>query len=180
MSRSNSNRGNSSSNKKSHTASNFHNSHSNYYQDYNHHQPTANRTHHHTSTYNSNSSPNSHSIQYLLSHHQFRLLATNSAHNSVYNNNSDSHYVVNPDLLLDWSLIEEVIYPTTELELNCPICLCTPVIPKISRCGHLYCYQCILHYLDLNNRSSSRCPLCKLDRQITNPHSTIKGFNKLT
>lgn len=63
----------------------------------------------------------------------------------------------------------------TQQELTCPICLSPPTAPRITRCGHVYCYACMLHYLivadDENaarqrharspaGRHSKRCPVC--------------------
>jgi hypothetical protein len=53
-----------------------------------------------------------------------------------------------PDLLVDWNLIEQVRLRTSGSEpTSCPICLFPPTAAKISRCGHVFCWPCILHYL---------------------------------
>lgn len=43
---------------------------------------------------------------------------------------------------------------------NCPICLGAPVAAKITKCGHIYCWACMLHYLALSDLSSRPCPIC--------------------
>ncbi|CAJ0965742.1 unnamed protein product [Ranitomeya imitator] len=43
---------------------------------------------------------------------------------------------------------------------SCPICLYPPIAAKITRCGHIYCWACILHYLSLSEKDWSRCPIC--------------------
>ena len=59
-----------------------------------------------------------------------------------------SRHEDDPDLLVDWGLIEQVRLRTSGSEpTSCPICLFPPTAAKISRCGHVFCWPCILHYL---------------------------------
>ncbi|XP_022257413.1 RING finger protein 10-like isoform X2 [Limulus polyphemus] len=74
----------------------------------------------------------------------------------------DGNYTVHsvdPDILVDWSLVEEVRVPSYEVP-SCPICLYPPTAAKITRCGHIYCWSCILHYLSLSDNSWRKCPIC--------------------
>ncbi|KAH8302176.1 hypothetical protein KR044_003713, partial [Drosophila immigrans] len=64
-----------------------------------------------------------------------------------------------PDTLIDWQLIEQINIHTTE-EPQCPICLYPPVAAKLTRCGHAYCWPCLLHYLSLSDKSWRKCPIC--------------------
>lgn len=68
------------------------------------------------------------------------------------------------NVLVDWSLIEFVEYDVSAHdELRCPICLDTPVAPKITKCGHVYCFPCILQYLDFGLEHYAqwrKCPMC--------------------
>ncbi|KAH8232729.1 hypothetical protein KR038_002050 [Drosophila bunnanda] len=64
-----------------------------------------------------------------------------------------------PDALIDWSYIEQINIQTTE-ELQCPICLYPPVAAKLTRCGHAYCWPCMLHYLSLSDKTWRKCPIC--------------------
>ncbi|XP_034946222.1 RING finger protein 10 [Chelonus insularis] len=68
-------------------------------------------------------------------------------------------YLVDPDIFVDWKLIEQIRIHTTE-SLSCPICLGSPVAGKMTRCGHVYCWPCILHYLSLSDKSWRKCPIC--------------------
>lgn len=43
---------------------------------------------------------------------------------------------------------------------SCPICLYPPVAAKMTRCGHVYCWSCILHYLSLSDKTWRKCPIC--------------------
>lgn len=64
-----------------------------------------------------------------------------------------------PDTLIDWSLIEQINIQTLE-ETQCPICLYPPVAAKVTRCGHVYCWPCVLHYLSLSDKTWRKCPIC--------------------
>uniref|UniRef100_A0A646QJC5 E3 ubiquitin-protein ligase RNF10 n=1 Tax=Hemiscolopendra marginata TaxID=943146 RepID=A0A646QJC5_9MYRI len=68
-------------------------------------------------------------------------------------------HAVDPDPLVDWEAIEMVCIPSHDIA-SCPICLCEPVAAKITRCGHIYCWACILHYLALTDKSWRKCPIC--------------------
>ncbi|KOC64579.1 RING finger protein 10, partial [Habropoda laboriosa] len=65
-------------------------------------------------------------------------------------------YLSDPDVLVDWKLVEQI----SPENLSCPICLCSPVAGKMTRCGHVYCWPCILHYLSLSDKSWRKCPIC--------------------
>lgn len=36
----------------------------------------------------------------------------------------------------------------------------SPVAGKITKCGHVYCWPCILHYLSLSDKNWRKCPIC--------------------
>ena len=73
----------------------------------------------------------------------------------------------NPDHLISWSLVEEVIFPVKDelVDCKCPVCLDTTVIPKMSKCGHVMCFICTLQYLGAEY--SKKCPICgeKINRK---------------
>ncbi|KAJ1279310.1 hypothetical protein BS78_04G145400 [Paspalum vaginatum] len=71
---------------------------------------------------------------------------------------------MDPDKMLQWEDIICVRYysPT---EVQCPICLESPLCPQITSCGHIYCFPCILRYLtmgkeDYKGECWKKCPLC--------------------
>ncbi|XP_043468016.1 RING finger protein 10 isoform X2 [Leptopilina heterotoma] len=76
--------------------------------------------------------------------------------------NANADYTVNladPDTLVEWKFIEQIRLHTSD-KLSCPICLCSPVAGKMTRCGHVYCWACILHYLALSDKTWRKCPIC--------------------
>ncbi|CAF0706252.1 unnamed protein product [Brachionus calyciflorus] len=68
-------------------------------------------------------------------------------------------HMVDPDRLVDWSKIEEIHIETLE-PISCPICLYEPTCGKMTKCGHIYCWSCILHYLSLSDKAWRKCPIC--------------------
>ncbi|KAJ9579207.1 hypothetical protein L9F63_024688 [Diploptera punctata] len=70
-----------------------------------------------------------------------------------------SAYTSNPDALVNWDLIEQIRLQSSEM-LSCPICLYPPTAAKMTRCGHVYCWPCILHYLALSDKAWRKCPIC--------------------
>lgn len=96
-------------------------------------------------------------------------------------------HMQDPDLPLPWQDIVQVLVPSTAdtwmrhgmsssassvdstQATTCPICLSPPTAPRMTRCGHVYCYACILHYLTVAEngkgtrgvqRYVKRCPVC--------------------
>ena len=75
---------------------------------------------------------------------------------------SSGDYAVNmvdPDIIVDWELIEQVRVRCREMP-SCPICLYPPTAAQMTRCGHIYCWSCILHYLSLSEKTWRKCPIC--------------------
>ncbi|XP_041349388.1 RING finger protein 10-like [Gigantopelta aegis] len=66
---------------------------------------------------------------------------------------------IDADKLVDWDLVEQVRTASSETP-SCPICLQIPQAAKITRCGHIYCWACILHYLALGEKTWRKCPIC--------------------
>ncbi|XP_064434569.1 E3 ubiquitin-protein ligase RNF10 isoform X3 [Mirounga angustirostris] len=74
----------------------------------------------------------------------------------------DQDYTVHfadPDILVNWDFVEQVRICSHEVP-SCPICLYPPTAAKITRCGHIFCWACILHYLSLSEKTWSKCPIC--------------------
>jgi len=85
-----------------------------------------------------------------------------------------SKHAQDPDTLVDWDLIEQVHLKTSGTDLtSCPICLFPPTAAKISQCGHVFCWPCILHYLALSDDSYRKCPICDQAIQKTDLKSVV-------
>ncbi|KAJ1530668.1 hypothetical protein ONE63_005537 [Megalurothrips usitatus] len=78
---------------------------------------------------------------------------------AVKANGDYRQYLCNPDQLVDWDLVEQIRVMSPE-DASCPICLYPPVAAKMTRCGHIFCWSCILHYLALSDKSWRKCPIC--------------------
>ncbi|GAA6082003.1 RING finger protein 10 [Tachysurus ichikawai] len=78
----------------------------------------------------------------------------------VVNDDQDyqAHFT-DPDTLVSWDCVQQVRIYSHEVP-SCPICLYPPVAAHITRCGHIYCWPCMLHYLSLSEKSWSKCPIC--------------------
>ena len=62
-----------------------------------------------------------------------------------------SRHLKDPDVIVEWDNIEQVRLKTTSDVPSCPICLYPPTAAKITKCGHVYCWTCVLHYLSLSD-----------------------------
>lgn len=69
-------------------------------------------------------------------------------------------HLVDADIPVDWNLIEQVVLKSAADVPSCPICLYPPTAAKITRCGHVFCWSCILHYLSLSDHTWRKCPIC--------------------
>ncbi|XP_048411659.1 RING finger protein 10 isoform X3 [Stegostoma tigrinum] len=70
-----------------------------------------------------------------------------------------SVHFADPDMLVKWDFVQQVRICSHEVP-SCPICLYPPSAAKITRCGHIYCWACILHYLSLSEKTWGKCPIC--------------------
>ncbi|XP_036000477.1 RING finger protein 10 [Fundulus heteroclitus] len=68
-------------------------------------------------------------------------------------------HFTDPDTLVNWDCVQQVRIYSHEVP-SCPICLYPPVAARITRCGHIFCWPCMLHYLSLSDKSWSKCPIC--------------------
>lgn len=68
-------------------------------------------------------------------------------------------HFTDPDSLVNWDCVQQVRIYSHEVP-SCPICLYPPVAAQITRCGHIFCWPCMLHYLSLSDKSWSKCPIC--------------------
>ncbi|KAG0378971.1 hypothetical protein BGX24_002200 [Mortierella sp. AD032] len=68
-------------------------------------------------------------------------------------------YTMDADAPVQWEDIEQVLITVPQ---SCPICLQPPVAARVTKCGHVYCFSCVLRYLSLNetNKAWRKCPIC--------------------
>ncbi|KAJ7638925.1 hypothetical protein FB45DRAFT_1055135 [Roridomyces roridus] len=97
----------------------------------------------------------------------------NAQYRFVMNPNGDyTVHFADPDIFFQWQDILQVIIPRSsalasavasgdhEGHTACPICLAPPTAPRMTKCGHVYCFPCILHYLNTSENKWARCPIC--------------------
>ncbi|VVC33085.1 Hypothetical protein CINCED_3A022956 [Cinara cedri] len=71
-----------------------------------------------------------------------------------------TQWMCDQDEIVHWDCIEQIKMFSTQF-IKCPICMDIPITPKMTRCGHIYCWPCILRYLDINNELDvAGCPIC--------------------
>ncbi|RWS30255.1 RING finger protein 10-like isoform X2 [Leptotrombidium deliense] len=96
----------------------------------------------------------------IMKHSKGRFLQANCQF-IVKKGNDYSKHKIDADLPVDWDLVEEVRFHSLSSEsIVCPICLHAPTAAKITKCGHIYCWSCMLHYLALSDQSYRKCPIC--------------------
>eukprot|EP00047_Mylnosiga_fluctuans_P013010 m.28832 g.28832 ORF g.28832 m.28832 type:complete len:716 (-) comp4601_c0_seq2:66-2213(-) len=76
----------------------------------------------------------------------------------VHEGGDHSVSVVDADAHLEWDDVELVLF-RSQAEPCCPVCLGPPVAPQTTRCGHVYCWPCVLHHL-AQSGGPARCPIC--------------------
>ena len=75
---------------------------------------------------------------------------------------------MNPASIVDWRDVIELIYTPPSIAQShktvCPICLEAAeqmVAPRITKCGHIFCWPCLLQYLNYERANAwKKCPLC--------------------
>lgn len=70
-----------------------------------------------------------------------------------------SAHMMDPDALVRWDLIE-LVHTFSNETVTCPICLNVPFAGKITKCGHIYCWACMIRYLTLGEKDYRKCPIC--------------------
>jgi RING-type zinc-finger len=70
-----------------------------------------------------------------------------------------SLYSTDPNMFIPWDLIKKITF-LADSEIKCPICLETDLLAgRANKCGHCYCWPCIIKYMWINT-GSKRCPVC--------------------
>ncbi|KAL3269996.1 hypothetical protein HHI36_009053 [Cryptolaemus montrouzieri] len=105
----------------------------------------------------------------------------------IVNTSGDyKQYLNDPDALVEWNFIEQINVQVNDSP-SCPICLHPPAAAKITRCGHIYCWCCILHFLSLCDKPDHKCPICyenvckeDLKSVVIIPHNTFNIGETIT
>lgn len=42
----------------------------------------------------------------------------------------------------------------------CPICLMPYCVPRAAKCGHIFCFSCIMYYIHQHEDDWAKCPMC--------------------
>ncbi|KAJ5171781.1 hypothetical protein N7492_004374 [Penicillium capsulatum] len=75
----------------------------------------------------------------------------------------------NADVHLDWDSVLQVLVSAQTQAASCPICLSTPVAPRMARCGHIFCLSCLIRYMHSSDGDNpapekksrwKKCPIC--------------------
>lgn len=75
----------------------------------------------------------------------------------------------NADVHLDWASVLQVLVSAQTQAASCPICLSTPVAPRMARCGHIFCLPCLIRYMHSSDDENmvpekrhrwKKCPIC--------------------
>ncbi|KAI0937184.1 hypothetical protein AcV5_005143 [Taiwanofungus camphoratus] len=120
----------------------------------------------------------------------------NAQYRFVMNPSGDyTVHFADPDIFFQWHDILQVIVPRTsavasaagsgehatreEGVMTCPICLSPPTAPRMTKCGHVFCFPCILHYLNTSdNLKWVRCPIC-FDSVNERQLKSVKWFDEV-
>ena len=120
-----------------------------------------------------------HLIDFLVFYSLKRILFL-SCQFVVKDSGDYSVHLADPDLLVEWDKIEEIHLDTQDSH-TCPICLYPPQAGRMTKCGHIYCWSCILHYLSLSDKPWRKCPICyesiyKKDLKSVKINNILKDF----
>ncbi|KAK2745620.1 hypothetical protein FQN55_006110 [Onygenales sp. PD_40] len=75
----------------------------------------------------------------------------------------------NADVHLDWDTVLQVLVSTDTQAASCPICLSTPIAPRMARCGHVFCLPCLIRFMHSTDDKNplpekkarwKKCPIC--------------------
>lgn len=71
-------------------------------------------------------------------------------------------YLHDHDALVPWDWIRAVVWKASYDDFQCPICLDPPTAPRMTSCGHIFCFSCTLRHLQLQKAANKQrtCPVC--------------------
>ncbi|KAH0541870.1 hypothetical protein FGG08_003675 [Glutinoglossum americanum] len=80
-----------------------------------------------------------------------------------------SAQITHADIHLDWNLVLQILASARTQCSSCPICLSTPVAPRMAQCGHIFCLPCLIRYMHSTDATQpqpekksrwKKCPIC--------------------
>ncbi|KAI9807512.1 MAG: hypothetical protein M1825_005452 [Sarcosagium campestre] len=80
-----------------------------------------------------------------------------------------SAQAVDADIHLEWSSVLQILASAQTQCSACPICLSTPVAPRMAKCGHIFCLPCLIRYMHASDDVRlvpekkarwKKCPIC--------------------
>ncbi|KAL4998251.1 hypothetical protein BDV10DRAFT_167590 [Aspergillus recurvatus] len=84
-------------------------------------------------------------------------------------NRSYHAQAANADVHLDWDSVLQILVSAQTQSSSCPICLSTPVAPRMARCGHIFCLPCLIRFMHSTDDDHpvpekkarwKKCPIC--------------------
>jgi Zinc finger, C3HC4 type (RING finger) len=66
-------------------------------------------------------------------------------------------------------MVLQILVSAQTQQSSCPICLSTPVAPRMAKCGHVFCLPCLIRYMHSSDESNplpekkarwQKCPIC--------------------
>ena len=79
-------------------------------------------------------------------------------------------HAIDADVYLEWDSILQILASAETQSTSCPICLSTPVAPRMAKCGHIFCLPCLIRYMHSTDDSNptlerrarwKKCPICE-------------------
>lgn len=77
---------------------------------------------------------------------------------------------VDADVHLEWDAVLQVLASAETQSASCPICLSTPIAPRMAKCGHIFCLPCLIRYMHSTDDTNpfpekrarwKKCPICE-------------------
>lgn len=74
------------------------------------------------------------------------------------------------DVYVSWDAVLQVLASAETQAASCPICLSTPVAPRMAKCGHIFCLPCLIRYMHSTDEANpvpekrarwKKCPICE-------------------
>jgi Zinc finger, C3HC4 type (RING finger) len=77
---------------------------------------------------------------------------------------------IDADIHLEWDAVLQILASAETQSASCPICLSTPIAPRMAKCGHIFCLPCVIRYMHSTDDTNpvpekrarwKKCPICE-------------------